>query len=923
MQQKYAVETKPEKLGKIKISLFQRISFRMGTTFMVFSIPFLLMLFFFIDSRNLAIDFAQKEIYGVEYNDPLRKLVSLVPERKLLMQRYIFGEKDIVAEISKVDEKIKAVLLEMNKIDAKYNRILGVSAQYSNIAGDYYALYAKGLEINIITSNRKHGELTSELMNLIKLVGDKSNLILDQELDSYYLMDLSVVRLPDLLLTLGEFKQKVYLFLKDGVQTADARADIATLRYKLDNLLKDINYSIDVAYKYNESNDVKSALAMPLSGFDKNLKELFKFVDINVLSDLRANVTPDEFVGKLNTVNEAAAKLYDKVNPELLKLLNNRIHALEKERNLQVFIALLCVLATLVLVFSIVRGISGSLQEVVASFIDIGDGKYKEQIKVDRKDEIGRVQRSLVDMREQLLSRLRRDKIIANTNLRIRQALDNSSTSALVLDVHGKIVYLNLAMFNLFKAAKADLTRAVAGFELDSLVGSNFEMFYVSSAALKGMIEIAAPSSTTELSLGEKIFRLTFNPIKNAKQERIGTVIEWKDRTQEIAIEKEIDGIVLSAAQGNLSSRVDLHGKTGFQLKLSEGLNSLVVTFEKIITDMVASLEALARGNLTRKIENEYEGEYRVLKQDTNATLDKLVEIITKISQSSKHITKAATEISKGNSSLSQRTESQATSLEETALSMNKMTSSVKSNLDSINNATELVNNAKGKAKQGGTVVLEAIKAMEDIDSSSKRISSIIGVIDEIAFQTNILALNAAVEAARAGEQGKGFAVVASEVRNLSQRTAQAAKEVKDLITDSVHKVSKGTGLVEKSGAHLESIIEAVDKVTQITEYISNAAKEQTGGIEQVNQAVSEMDKMTQQNAALVEQVAGAGESMYAQASSLMKLVSFFSLDKEEQASQTSSNLSSEVDLANNFAANKQAANHKKGNEESGNTKAG
>ena len=269
---------------------------------------------------------------------------------------------------------------------------------------------------------------------------------------------------------------------------------------------------------------------------------------------------------------------------------------------------------------------------------------------------------------------------------------------------------------------------------------------------------------------------------------------------------------------------------------------------------------------------------------DANTTADKLTDVINRINSSATLVASGAEEISQGNADLSQRTEEQASSLEETASSMEEMTSTVRQNADNAKVANDLAEETCEKAIQGGEVVNRAVTSMSAINESSKKIADIIGVIDEIAFQTNLLALNAAVEAARAGEQGRGFAVVAGEVRNLAQRSAGAAKEIKELIRDSVAKVTDGSVLVNESGETLREIVSSVQRVTQMISDITEASEEQSAGIEQVNKAVSQMDEMTQQNAALVEEASAAGESMAEQANEMRRLLHFFSLGQQDMA---------------------------------------
>ena len=339
----------------------------------------------------------------------------------------------------------------------------------------------------------------------------------------------------------------------------------------------------------------------------------------------------------------------------------------------------------------------------------------------------------------------------------------------------------------------------------------------------------------------------------------------------------EISALVDAANQGDFTTTIDLNAKTGFFKELSHSLNELVGTTDSGLNDVLRVLGAMADGDLSERIVNDYSGSFDRLKTDTNTTADKLTEIISKVKIASESINSSTEEISRGNIDLSQRTEEQASALEETASSMEEMTSAVKQSEENASRANEMSADAQTKASEGGLVVSKAVAAMEAINESSKKIADIISVIDEIAFQTNLLALNAAVEAARAGEQGRGFAVVAGEVRNLAQRSAGAAKEIKDLIRDSVQKVEDGTNLVNDSGKTLNEIVEAVKAVSSSIREISNAAKEQTAGIEQVSVAITEMDSMTQQNAALAEQASAAGENMAEEAKSMTATISFFS----------------------------------------------
>ncbi|MBS0300415.1 MAG: MCP four helix bundle domain-containing protein [Proteobacteria bacterium] len=299
------------------------------------------------------------------------------------------------------------------------------------------------------------------------------------------------------------------------------------------------------------------------------------------------------------------------------------------------------------------------------------------------------------------------------------------------------------------------------------------------------------------------------------------------------------------------------------------------------LNEAIAVANAVASGDLTSRIEVNSTNETGRLLQALKTMNDNLADLVGKVRIGTNQIATASGEIASGNSDLSQRTEEQASSLEETASSMEELTSTVRQNADNARQANQLAAGASEVAVKGGTVVGQVVQTMSSINESSKKIVDIISVIDGIAFQTNILALNAAVEAARAGEQGRGFAVVATEVRTLAQRSAAAAKEIKELISDSVAKVEDGSRLVDEAGATMDEIVSAVKRVTDIMAEISAASQEQSSGIEQVNQAVTQMDEVTQQNAALVEEAAAAAESMQDQTQALTQAVSTFKLSRD------------------------------------------
>ncbi|MCP3665396.1 MAG: PAS domain-containing protein [Gammaproteobacteria bacterium] len=521
-------------------------------------------------------------------------------------------------------------------------------------------------------------------------------------------------------------------------------------------------------------------------------------------------------------------------------------------------------------------GVLSPLTSVRERLRRLSEGYYFDDIDIHQGGEIGDLLRDLKMMQTKLGFEVIDAREQASAAIRIKTALDNVSSSVMMVDPELNIIYINKAAEKLFKDAEEDIQEDLPEFRTNNLMDSCIDQFHKQPEHQRRMIEALDSSYRSEFAVGGRTFRIVANPVTNEEGRRLGTAVEWTDRTEEVAVEQEVDAIVSAAQSGDLGSRVDLEGKDGFFLGLGQGINQLVEVVDRVFVDVAAAMSEMAKGNLTQPITNEYQGAYDQVKQDVNATMGNLEGIISQLRESGDVITTASDEISTGNNNLSVRTEQQASSLEETASSMEELTGTVKNNADNAQQANQLAASACQTAEKGGEVVAKAVQAMDAINRSSSKIADIIGVIDEIAFQTNLLALNASVEAARAGEQGRGFAVVATEVRNLAGRSATAAKEIKALIQDSGEKVSIGTNLVSESGETLDEIVNGVKKVGNIISEIAAASQEQSSGIDQVNRAVTVMDEMTQQNATLAEQTSAAAASMNEKAKEMEQLMGFF-----------------------------------------------
>jgi|SRR5450830_131322 len=440
------------------------------------------------------------------------------------------------------------------------------------------------------------------------------------------------------------------------------------------------------------------------------------------------------------------------------------------------------------------------------------------------------------------------------TVMRCVEQFGNGDFSTTIKEYPGEKAFINKAI------------KKISG-NLKSLIDS---VNYVSSEHEKGAID---------MTLRADMFKGDFSILAKSVNNMMAGLLEMNDKA--MAVVKEF-------GEGNFNAPLEQFPgkKAEINLIIEEVRNHL----KQLNEDAQMLAAAAHEGKVSKRADpSKHLGDYRKIIDGMNETLDMIVGPIATVKTAADAINTAAKEIAQGNSDLSRRTEDQASSLEKTAASMEQLASTVKQNADNAKQANQLASAASSVAVKGGQVVAEVVTTMSSINQSARKIEDIISVIDGIAFQTNILALNAAVEAARAGEQGRGFAVVAAEVRNLAQRSAGAAKEIKELINDSVSKTTEGTTLVENAGKTMEEVVNSVKRVSDIIGEIAAASQEQSAGIAQVNDAVIKMDDMTQQNTALVEQAAAAAESLMEQANDMMQAVSVFVIEGSVKSSNSRS----------------------------------
>lgn len=601
-------------------------------------------------------------------------------------------------------------------------------------------------------------------------------------------------------------------------------------------------------------------------------------------------------LGALRTLNPMLREAWRAIEPDRTVVLSNmarqiirsfedavdeQTHALEslgeagqegalETRNQIIIISVLAVILGTIASWIVSRSVVNPLSKLTHAFARLAQNDGDVELPPARADEFGSMRNSVQAIRD-----------AAEEASSFRKAMDASGAMVMVSDAEHRIHFLSRALAESFRINEITIRSSLPNFAADQIMGSTVDTFFKDADLQRAKLDKLSMRLEEKLSLGDKRFDLFISPVHNNKGVRVASVLEWVDVTSELSLQQDIDSVIRGAIEGDFSNRVAAKSDSAVLSRIGTNVNALIELFDEGIQALQSTIGQMSEGDLSVRMAGDFKGAFGTLENNLNKTVTRLEELVGDIQITSQEINANTVTIADDARALSQRTESQAASLEETAATMEEMSSTIRNNAENAQTATGLASDTERNADQGGTVVREAVNAMARIEESSEKMSQIISVIDSIAFQTNLLALNAAVEAARAGDAGKGFAVVASEVRTLAQRSGEAAKDIKELIQFSSTHVTEGVELVHKTGDALGAIIGSIGKVNGAITDITAMSKEQATGVDEISSALSEMDGMTQKNAAMAEQSASRAGLLAEKANSLSDLVKFFRTGKD------------------------------------------
>ena len=994
-----------------KLNVFRNVKLTRKLTVLVATlmVPTAMLMYLLIEQVNNDIEFSSKELVGAEYIAPLRVLGNRFAEHRGMSNAFLSGASDFEPKILNKREEISAHIAKIDEMHARHGATLmtdelwqGVKDKWTDKDKNVHPFHAEAYF-------DWHTGLIKDVHILINRAGDTSNMILDPDIDSYYLMDLVVLSMPKLMDKIGIVRGMSSGLVSKGIVSREAELKLHILVSEINALTAQIAHSMETSTEFNP--ELKATIDPVLADYENSVRPFMATVNqiIGLIDEGYIVVEGDadaraaEIFAQGTAVIKNAGTLYDVAMADFEMLINKRVDGIRSMSVQKILITAVFIVLGLGVTVIIATGITSPVRRVVDIFKSISAGDYDNDIVVDSTDEAGMLLQELSDMQVKLADDISTAKQQAIESKRISSALDSVNSCVMMVDTDYQVMYVNPAAIAKFSEIESELASHIDGFTVAGLVGMPVDVFHENPRAHKRQLDDLSDTFIEELQLTGRTFKVLSDPVFDDDDNRIGTVIEWVDRTDEIkqqqdeqdrleaerkvaveneriktaldmaktnlmladadnriiyvnnaltrtfkglrpqlesnfdglnidslqgydvndfyrllgnnvsidgisdtlvktmnvedlhlivsatpvcgdagervgtvlewddktaetAIMEEVSTIVDAASNGDFTKQIDTADMNDFYKRLADGINKVVETTDTSIGDVVRVLRGLASGDLTQTINGEYDGVFGQLKDDVNATVERLSGIISTLSESSESSSNTANEVSATAQSLGDGSSHQAASLEQISSAMEEMSANIRQSADNASQTEEIARQAAMDADESGQTVVKTVSAMNDIAEK-------IFIIEEIARQTNLLALNAAIEAARAGEHGRGFAVVAAEVRKLAERSQVAASQIGELSTNTMQ-------IAEEAGEKLTRLVPDIQKTAELVQEISVASKEQDVGTEEINRAIQQLDGVVQQSAGSAEEMASAANELRALVEEQANAMSFFSLDR-------------------------------------------
>ena len=654
----------------------------------IFLIPIVYLLVVYERSLTARIEFSQVELNGVRQIAPVRKMIQNMQVHRGVSQLALAGNDGARAKLAEFRANIKAAIEEQNKVDEQLGAALNTRQEWARLRSEWLALESRADTLSPAESLRAHTDAILQAQDFVILTADRANMTLDPDLETFYLVDAFATKVTRMTELAGQMRARSVRALQLQALSPEEKTELTVLERVIASDLRDVGNGLNKVEQADAT--AKEALGKPRLALKEAFDAYLQKVKTEILAAEVPDASPEAMLAVATKAIDAAYTVNDAARKEFVRLVGERLERLQSERVRSLVAVAIALMIVAYLFLSFRRAILSALAEIGSGAGRVASGDFSRVVSIESKDEFADIGGELNRMQEQLKERIEAEQRVARENLRIRNALDGSSNNVMVADPDGNIIYCNRAVIAMLHNAEADIRKQLPSFRADAVLGSNFDTYHRTPAHQRGLLAALKATYRAEILLGGRSFVLAANPITTAEGERIGTVVEWRDRTDEVAVEQQVNDVISAAAASDFGRRLDTTRLTGFFAQIGDGINRLLEANSKALDDVAALLSRLSAGDLRQKIDTEYQGVLGKVKDDANATVENLRDIVTSIKDATDAINTAAKEIAVGNQDLSGRTEEQASSLEETASSMEQLTGTVKQNADNARTANEL-----------------------------------------------------------------------------------------------------------------------------------------------------------------------------------------------------------------------------------------
>uniref|UniRef100_UPI0035B1D598 HAMP domain-containing protein n=1 Tax=Zoogloea sp. TaxID=49181 RepID=UPI0035B1D598 len=596
-------------------------------------VPVCVLAYMLLDRVQGEIDFTLKETETVQLVMPARHLMQAAQAHRGVSQTVIGGNNALAGRLDELRAAAVAALKAGDEVDARFGGALGTQKEWQGIRNDWAGIQAKSVSVDATESFRLHSQYIARVRDFITHVADATNATLDPELETYYLMDVFTIRLPGLAEDAGLMRALgAGLATRQKVTDAE-RVEIGVLVHRIADGRGAIAAAIGKAGGSDPA--LRTALESTARPLDAAMQDFVGLVEGSLVKTADIVVAPPKVFEAGTKAVDSAYALFDMSAREFDQRLTQRLTRLERVRATAIGVIVISLLVAGYLFLGFRRAMLHGIGEIQRGVGRMSEGKLDVPLEVVSSDAFGQIAGALNGMQASLLAKIEADNEVAATNLRVRNALDKASTNIMLADNDGQIVYCNAAVLAMLRKAEADIRKELPAFAVEGLVGRNFDAFHKHPAHQRNLLGRLSGEHRAEVKVGGRTFSLVANPVVNAEGTRLGSVVEWVDRTDEVRVEQELADLLGAAVSGDFAQRLSLEGKTGFFATLSDSLNNLMGIVATNLEDIARVLNAIARGDLTEKITAEYGGTFGQLKDDTNTTVERLREVVSQIKEAS------------------------------------------------------------------------------------------------------------------------------------------------------------------------------------------------------------------------------------------------------------------------------------------------